>query len=200
MNGTLLFPVRNGVRRYGRPSGFSLIEVLFAIGMLGMGIVGVLALFTTGISAAAWSGNMTSAAMEAQTLYTKVLAESDANGKRIYLAKIQDPDNPVPWEKTPIRKWIHGETETEEPTQILSALTKQVEDPELWWRCRVSRFPMSKEDPMDPAKDVKTLTEALPAGLFQIAIAVYRNPAGRIEAPAKNNPVAIYTTYVTAGY
>src|SRR5689334_3405606 len=117
--------------------GFSLIEVLFAIGMLGMGIVGILALFTTGISAAAWSGNMTSAAMEAQSLHTRAISEVDTNGKRKFLCLINDPDAPTV--KDPDHEWIDNSSDS-----ITPALIDNGRD--LWWQCRVTKYPMDKEE------------------------------------------------------
>ncbi|HYG73635.1 MAG TPA: hypothetical protein VEK08_01280 [Planctomycetota bacterium] len=178
------------VMRRARNSGFSLIEVLFAIGMLGLGIVGILALFTTGLSAAAWSGNMTSAAMEAQSLYTRVVAETDKNtGQRIYLKRIKDP-NLATTDPKPDNMWIHNDSNQEKPEQVDL-------DRDLWWQCRVSKYPMDKDDPMNPNKDgdQKAPQEPmLPTGLYQIAIAIYRS-----WKPGKD-PLCVYTTYVTAGY
>lgn len=172
-------------------AGFSLIEVLFAIGMLGIGIVGILSLFTTGISAAAWSQNTTSAAMEAQSLYTRILSETDNNGNRIFLNRIADPKSPPPPTK-PSKEWIHSENGGETPVKIDN-------DRELWWTCRVSKYQMDLDDPMDKAKDkMKPPYTALPYGLYQICIAVYRNTneVWKSDKP----PIVTYTTYVSAGY
>jgi hypothetical protein len=68
---------------------------------------------------------------------------------------------------------------------------------DLWWQCRVSKYPMDKEEPLNSAKDGNNKSPAeaiLPGGLYQIAIAVYRNYKDG------KDPVVIYTTYVTAGY
>jgi Tfp pilus assembly protein PilV len=172
-------------------TGFSLIEVLFAIGMLGIGIVGILSLFTTGISAAAWSQNTTSAAMEAQSLYTRILSETDSNGQRIFLNRIADPKAPPPPTK-PSRDWIHSDTNSSTPVKVDA-------DRELWWTCRVSKFQMDRDDPMDATKDkTKTPDLPLPYGLYQICIAVYRNTSEKWQG--NKPPIVTYTTYVSAGY
>jgi type II secretory pathway pseudopilin PulG len=180
--------------------GFSLIEVLFAIGMLGIGIVGILSLFTTGLSAASWAGNTTSAAMEAQSLYTRIVSEVDVQNKRVFLNRINDPDNPSA--KDPKSDWIHDDTNSETPVKVDQWLVDTGKVPgnemrELYWSCRVSKYPMDLEDPLNLTKDGDKKTPALtilPNGLYQIAIAVYRN-----YKPGKE-PVVVYTTYVTAGY
>jgi type II secretory pathway pseudopilin PulG len=191
-------------RRRSGSGGFSLIEVLFAIGMLGIGIVGILSLFTTGLSAASWAGNTTSAAMEAQSLYTRIVSDVDVANKRVYLNRINDPDNPTALD--PANKWIHDDTNSEVPVKVDQWLvdTGKIsagEMRELYWSCRVAKFPMDLEDPLNPSKDADKKTpappggaKALPNGLYQIAIAVYRN-----YKPGKE-PVVVYTTYVTAGY
>jgi len=174
-----------GRRRGAR--GFSLIEVLFAIGMLGIGIVGVLALFTTGINAASWSKNMTTASMEAQSLYTRLVSEVDLTNKRIFLNRINDPA--VPTAQDPDNEWIHQAGNLKEPCKV---------DPErdLWWQCRVSKFQMDPDDPLDGSKD-KTTEKPHPVGLYQVAIAVYRNGS---ETWKPREPIVVYTTFVTAGY
>jgi len=172
-------------------SGFSLIEVLFAIGMLGIGIVGILSLFTTGISAAAWSQNTTSAAMEAQSLYTRILSETDSNGQRIFLNRIADPKAPPPPD-APSKEWIQSDANSKTPVKVDP-------DRDLWWSCRVSKFQMNLDDPMDGGKDLKTApNKPLPYGLYQLAIAVYRNT--KETWTSEKPPIVVYTTYVSAGY
>jgi type II secretory pathway pseudopilin PulG len=171
-------------------SGFSLIEVLFAIGMLGIGIVGILSLFTTGISAAAWSQNTTSAAMEAQSLYTRILSETNESGERIFLNRIADPSKP-PSPTKPSNDWIQSSANERTPVKVDP-------DRELWWSCRVSKYQMDLEDPLDADKDQKPPKyKELPYGLYQIAIAVYRNTADKWK---EKPPIVVYTTYVSAGY
>jgi prepilin-type N-terminal cleavage/methylation domain-containing protein len=188
-----LLTARTRLARRRGTRGFSLIEVLFAIGMLGIGIVGILSLFTTGISAAAWSGNVTTAAMEAQSLYTRIVAEVDATGNRVFLCRIQDPKNPV--DNPPANQWIHTINNQQDPVQI---------DPnrDWWWQCRVTRYSMSPEDPLDPLQDANVIDptiKAFPMGMYQVAIAVYRNwkPG---KDPRMENSIVVYTSYVTAGY
>ena len=173
--------------------GFSLIEVMFAIGMLGIGIVGVLSLFTTGIQAAAWSNNMTSASLVAQSLYTRVVAEVDPAGNRIFLCRIKDPKNVVA--QDPVNYWIH--TDSGSTRQWVDPVLVS-QDEEWWWQCRVSKYPMDSEDPMDYSKDADQASpnsKPFPMGLYQVAIAVYRN-----WKPPGKPPIVVFTTFVTAGY
>jgi len=172
-------------RRRTSLRGFSLIEVMFAIGMLAIGIVGVLSLFTTGIQAAAWSNNMTSASMEAQSLYTRVVAEVDPVGKRIFLCRINDPNNPI--SKDPANEWIQTDGNQQDPVQTVT-------DGQWWWQCRVTKYAMDPESPMDKTQDAKT--NPFPTGLYEIAIAVYRNWSPSHKKP----PIVVFTTFVTAGY
>ena len=172
--------------------GFSLIEVMFAIGMLAIGIVGVLSLFTTGIQAAAWSNNMTSAAMEAQSLYTRVVAEVDPAGNRIFLCRINDPKNPILTPNHPAHEWIHTDSNQRDPVQT-------VPDGEWWWQCRVTCYTMGPDSPMEAAQDENQTNpnaKPFPTGLYEIAIAVYRNWSPQKLKP----PIVVFTTFVTAGY
>lgn len=176
-------PRRGRAPRHG---GFSLIEVLFAISILAVGIVGILSLFTSGISAAAWSGNMTTAAMEAQSLYTRVVSEVDANNDRIFLRRIADPKIPFP-RNLPDNEWIHTDGGSVSDPVLVDP------DREWWWQCRVTKYPMDLDSPLDSRIDL-TGGKEFPFGLYQIAIAVYRN-----WKPGKA-PVVTYTTFVSAGY
>ncbi|MCY3017614.1 MAG: prepilin-type N-terminal cleavage/methylation domain-containing protein [Planctomycetota bacterium] len=182
--------LRTPQRKPARGSGgFSLIEVLFAISILAVGIVGILSLFTTGISAAAWSGNMTTAAMEAQSLYTRVVSEVDANNERVFLRRIADPKSPSA--NPPDNEWIHQDNNILDPILVDP-------DREWWWQCRVTKYQMDLDAPLESAKDISPQNnpsaKQFPIGLYQIAIAVYRN-----WKPNKP-PVVTYTTFVTAGY
>ena len=69
--------------------GFSLLELLFAIAIMGFGIMGILSVFVTGLSAASWSQNSTTGAVEAQTLAAKIASDVDAGGNFIYLNRIE---------------------------------------------------------------------------------------------------------------
>ncbi len=173
-----------------RNGGFSLIEVLFAIGLLGTGVVGVLALFTTGLSAANYANNLTNAAMEAQTLYTRVLTETDNSGRRVFLYRIQDPNNAT--SRLPANDWIHDSGGGSTPIPM-------IDNPEFSWQCRVTHWPMDKEDPLNPAKDNRDNSAVYPAGLFQLCIAVYRNSKPGEFTPGKD-PIIVVTSFVTAGY
>lgn len=186
---------RRSLPRRAAPSGFSLIEVMFAIGMLAIGIVGVLSLFTTGIQAAAWSNNMTSASMEAQSLYARVMGEVDPAGNRIFLCRIDDPKNPMvqnPNNPHPAHEWIHTDSNQKDPVQTIP-------DGDWWWQCRVTCYTMSPDNPLDSSQDANNTdpnSKPFPTGLYEIAIAVYRNWSPEKLKP----PIVIFTTFVTAGY
>ena len=172
--------------------GFSLLELLFAIAIMGFGIMGILSVFVTGLSAASWSQNSTTGAVEAQTLAAKIASDVDAGGNFIYLNRIEAPNSVA----FPNNQWIHTAGNTPDPVLVdPDALfpgdaTKAKTD--LWWQCRVSVFPMDKKDPLDSTKDDKTLG-AYPRGLYQIAVAVYRN----VKPGKTKKPMATYTTLVT---
>ena len=178
------------IRKRGH-GGFSLIEVIFAILILGIGIVGILSLFVTGINAASWSGNQTFAAMEAQSLLTEVLAEVNGANQRLYLEKIRAVDPALqtpPGARSYQTIWINPGA---------SATPDQVPRPagyasDLYWSCRASNAPMNKDDPLNEKGD--QTTNLYPVGLYQLAIAVYRR-----YQPGKE-PIAVYTTFVTAGF
>ncbi len=158
------------------PSGFSLSEALLALGVLGLGTVGILALFTTGISTASQSGNTTTASMEAQSLLARILSEDDepvagTPARRRFLSRIAAG-----------KEWIQREDGAEEPAELDAAR-------QLSWACRASHVPLNLRQPL---KGPAEYAEPLPPGLYQIAIAVYR------EYPQRKDPIAVFTTLVRA--
>lgn len=157
--------------RTARHSGFSLNEALFAFGVLSVGLVAILALFTRGISTAAQTGNSTIASVEAQTLLARILTENASDGKRVFLERLKAGSN-----------WIHSAEGAEAPALFDAARN-------LWWQCRASNKPLSQIAPLNGEAQAD---ENYPPGCYQIVIAVYRDyRAGRF-------PVAIYTTLVSA--
>ncbi len=206
-----------------RQRGFSLIEVIFAIAMLGIGIVGVLSLFTAGLTSASKASNSSAASMEVQSLLTRILTESDGDGTkpvshRLVLDQINVSGNPPGTNQHP---WIHFETKpdgtisfanTEQPCRIDPAR-------DLFWKClcrpvhsdrngdgsiAVWYPPMNPDDPFDTnyvdssaARDA-TGKPVWVNGLYEIAIAVYRTQKDQVPAGAK--PIQWYTTFVTAGF
>src|SRR5471032_1561427 len=94
-----------------KPRGFSLIELLFAIAIMGFGIMGILSVFVTGLSAAAWSENSTVGSIEAQTLAAKITGDVDAAGNFIYLNRIEAPASTL----FPNNEWIHSAANTPDP-------------------------------------------------------------------------------------
>jgi Tfp pilus assembly protein PilV len=163
-------------------SGFSLLEVLFAIAMLAVGIGGLLSLFTAGITAASDSGNMTAAALEAQTLATRIATEVEEvpvdGGKKgetatqkVFLERIVKG-----------KEWIHTASNSQPPVLI---------DPkrDYWWQCRARNVPL---DPDDLFKDDASNKTPYPPGLYQIVIGIYRN------YKLGKRPIAVYTTLVRA--
>ena len=129
--------MRNAPRR--KPSGFSLIEVIFAIAMLGIGIVGVLSLFTAGLTSASKAANSSSASMEVQSLLTRILTESDGDGTkpvshRLVLDRINVAGNPP---GSNLHPWIHFETKTDGTITFSDSEKPARIDPkrDLFWKC-----------------------------------------------------------------
>lgn len=159
--------------------GFSLIEVLFAIVIMGIGVLGILSLFGNGLTWTSASQNTTNAAVTAQSLAGRVVSEVDGN---------VPPGHPFLDRMVQGKTWIQDGTNGPIPVRFDGANA----DNDLWWSCRASRNPMSPDAYDDPTKD--NAASPYPAGLYQIAVFVYRNyKTGKA-------PVAVYTTLVTAGY
>lgn len=158
---------------------FSLIEVLFAIAIMGVAIIGILSLFTTGLVSSAASQNLTSAATTAQSIAARVVSEVDT---------ATPPGHPFLDRIVAGNSWIQDASNSATPVLVDAANP----DSDLYWSCRVSKNPMNPNSYDDPTKD--DTTAPLSPGLFQIAIFIYRNyKAGKA-------PVTVYTTLVTAGY
>jgi type II secretory pathway pseudopilin PulG len=175
----------------GREAGFSIIEVLFAVAILGFGVTGILSVLLTGVTAAANSSNSTTGAVEVQTLLARIVSEADASGTHVYLQRIEDPANPT----RPANEWIQTTGNLSDPVLADPDPTfpndQQKAKTDLWWQARVSAYPMDQADPLDSSKDDKTAGTYSPE-LYQVAIAVYRN----LKPGQKKKPLAVYTTLI----
>ena len=194
-----------------RSSGFSLIEVIFAIAMLGIGIVGILSLFTAGLASASNSQNSSNAAMEVQSLVTRILTESDNAkpvAKRIVLDRIHkvgDAPGSNPHE------WIHFD---EAMAFASSSKPMRIDkNRDLFWKCRCKPVhsdrdvkgnivdwypPMSPDDPFNTQYQDKSKSPDFVNGLYEIAIGVYRSQ--KEDIPDSQKPISVYTTFITAGF
>ena len=184
----------SSAKKVGR--GFSLIELLFAIMVLGIGILGILSVFTTGLSSAAWSENASRAAICAQSLLARIKTDVDpaGSGAHVYLDRIEAPG--VPAGKFPSNAWIHANGNSPDPVLADPDPTAPSDaskaKSEFWWQCRASINPMDQTDPLDASKD-DVSHGPYPRGLYQLAIAVYRN----VKPGLRKKPIAVYTTMVS---
>jgi len=191
--------------------GFSLIEVIFAIAMLGIGIVGILSLFTAGLTSASRSSNNSNASMEVQSLLTRILTESDKQkpvARRVVLDHIHIAGEAPGANKN---EWIHFDenmkfSDTQKPVRVDSRR-------DLFWKCRCKPVhsdkdekgnvvdwypPMNPDDPFDKTYSDKSASANYVNGLYELAIAIYRTP--KEDVPDTQKPIAVYTTFVTAGF
>ncbi len=194
-----------------QPHGFSLIEIIFAIAMLAIGIVGILSLFTTGIARATWAQNATGASMEVQSLVTRILSETGSdprNTDRLILKQIHVAGDPPGESKV---EWIQFDENLK-----LGSGDKPVrvdEKRDYWWKCRCRGVrsdrdadgkvvdwypPMSPDDPFDKTYTDKSKSPNFVNGLYEIAIAIYKSSDGNDLANKK--PIAVYTTFINAGF
>jgi prepilin-type N-terminal cleavage/methylation domain-containing protein len=215
--------MRNAMIHRRKPSGFSLIEVIFAIAMLGIGIVGVLSLFTAGLTSASKAANSSSASMEVQSLLTRILTESDGDGTkpvshRLVLDRINVAGNPPGTNAYP---WIHFETKLDGSIAFSDSEKPARIDPkrDLFWKCLCRPVhsdrdatgaivawypPLNPDDPFDSSyKDASaardsTGKEVFVNGLYEVAIAIYRTQ--KDDVPTGQKPIQWYTTFVTAGF
>lgn len=195
-----------------RRSGFSLIEIIFAIAMLGIGIVGILSLFTTGIARATWAQNTTAASMEVQSLVTRILTEVDTSKppKRVVLEYIHPAGDPPGQSKN---EWIHFDENMKFAGSKTPIIIDQKRD--YYWKCRCRAVksdrdangnlvdwypPMSPDDPFDTTYVDKSKSPNFVNGLYEIAIAIYKSSDGKDLDNEKKKPITVYTTLVTAGF
>lgn len=194
-----------------RTSGFSLIEVIFAIAMLGIGIVGILSLFTAGLASASRSQNSSNASMEVQSLVTRILTESDNAkpvAKRIVLDRIHKPTDAA---GSNAHEWIHFDENMAFSSGIKPVRIDRNRD--LFWKCRCKPVhsdrdakgnivdwypPMSPDDPFSTSYQDKSQSREFVNGLYEIAIGIYRSQ--KEDIPDTQQPIAIYTTFITAGF
>jgi prepilin-type N-terminal cleavage/methylation domain-containing protein len=201
--------------RYGQPgkprsgAGFTLVEVLFAIAILGVGIVGILTLFVSGINMAGWAGSRSQASMEAQSLYAQILsyvhpapvAPHVAN-TRNYVEVMRDKFYPttagVPkWAGggtpgTPISIWIQAYnfgTATDKSGDAYKNPVPISLGHDYYWQCRVTNYMMDKKDPIGTA--TPATADINPPGLVEVALAIHKQWKPGKEA------LAVYTTLLS---
>jgi prepilin-type N-terminal cleavage/methylation domain-containing protein len=177
-----------------RSAGFTLIEILFAIAILGVGIVGILSLFISGISAASWAGSRSAAAMEAQSMFGQVVSFEDplpANaGKRLYLERMKSKFFTAPpdskWiSDAKLNVWVHnsGGTVTPEPVAAGSDFS---------WQCLAANYMLPKDSPLTTDTGAKGASAKPNAsGLVEVVIAIYKS-----YRPGKE-PISVYSTLLT---
>jgi type II secretory pathway pseudopilin PulG len=179
----------------GQGGAFTLVEVLFAIAILGVGIVGILSLFVSGVGAARWAGRRSGAAMQAQSLYSQILTYEDNAGLRVYPKKMQETffEATGAWKKTPAMIWVQSlvpgpyDANSRDPVQVS-------EQSRFWWQCKVGNYMFNVDDPLkldDDKEATNDTTKQNPWGLVSIAIAVYQDWREGKE------PISVYTTLLT---
>jgi len=174
--------------RRRRNAGFTLIEILFAIAILGVGIVGILSLFISGISAASWANSRSEAAMQAQSMFGQVLAATDpaAPTKRLYLERMKKKffDGSSNWNTTStVTAWVHNANDSD-ATPVAVAPGS-----DFYWQCLSANFMLDKNTPLSTAVPPGSKTNA--AGLVEVVIAVYKN------YKAGKEPISVYATLIT---
>jgi uncharacterized protein (TIGR02598 family) len=83
-------------RVYNGKSGFSLIEIVLAIGIISFALVGILGLFPVAVNAAANSQNETQAALIARSIFDQLGDQPESNARSVNLAETFDSQTPSP--------------------------------------------------------------------------------------------------------
>jgi prepilin-type N-terminal cleavage/methylation domain-containing protein len=197
----------------GRTSrGFTLVEVLFAIAILGVGIVGILSLFISGYSAASWASRRSAAAMHAQSLYAMILTQAQPDPdypnpdkeRRAYIKKMQQafftgtPDAPQ-WNTSAKKIWLHpGGTSEPSPIEFMDSAGKAERQSEYFWACKAGNYNFSLTDPLredDTSKpDSGQQVVVNPPGLVTLALGVWKSYS------AGKDPISVYVTLVALDY
>jgi prepilin-type N-terminal cleavage/methylation domain-containing protein len=173
--------------RRRRKAGFTLIEILFAIAILGVGIVGILSLFISGISAASWANSRSAAAMQAQSMFGQVVAATDpaAPTKRLYIERMKlkffGAGN---WlSNAPLSGWFHNAGDSDATPVAVAAGS------DFYWQCLAANYMLAKDNPLNATVPPGSKTNA--AGLVEVVIAIYKN-----YKPGKE-PISVYATLIT---
>jgi len=174
--------------RRRRKAGFTLIEILFAIAILGVGIVGILSLFISGISAASWANSRSAAAMQAQSMFGQVLAATDpaAPTKRLYLERMKKKffgagSNWITG--STVTAWVHNASDAD------AAPVAVAPGSDFYWQCLAANYMLPKDSPLNATAPPKANTNA--AGLVEVVIAIYKS-----YRPGKE-PISVYATLIT---
>jgi hypothetical protein len=159
----------NSLRAPAPRGGFSLIEVLFAIAILMLGILGILALLIAGINSSNLSGGRSQATIEVLNLHARVLGTSNLAGERIFLKRMRDFFYRDPGNTGPGNIW----TARQEPCYVQRADFPKVwnatynvpwndafyadsspvrvdRDSDFFWSCRAGNRPFCKLPKKDP--------------------------------------------------
>jgi len=84
------------LKSFSNSQGFSLIEIILALGIISFALVGILGLFPVAVNAAADSQHETQAALIARSIFDQLETTPETPIRTIVLAKTLDGNSPVP--------------------------------------------------------------------------------------------------------